>query len=196
MAAAKKSSLNIKLLIVVIVIILLIGALAVFMMGKKSPGASLMGGNNAFTSIRDALSKSVSLECEYKDPENRVTKAYIKNGAIRVDMTDPDPSNSGSTIIKDKVMHMWSGNKGYTYVIPEVTGEAGKTESTQNEDLMKDLEEYKDSCKVAVVSDSLFTTPSDVEFTDMSKMMETTTNPSEMTEEDIKNLMDQYGSEE
>ena len=34
------------------------------------------------------------------------------------------------------------------------------------------IDQYKDSCKVATVADSYFTAPTDVNFQDMSKLLE------------------------
>lgn len=138
---------------------------------------------NVFTSIKDALSKSVTLECNYTDDQGRVSKTFIKNGAIRSDYIGKTEDESGSVIVSGKKMYMWTPKKeGFTFEIPDVTPEpnvspaAGTGTSgqglSQKEDLMSNLEKYKQDCKPGVVSDSLFTPPTDVKFTDYSQMMQ------------------------
>ena len=112
------------------------------------------------------------MNCEYEE-NGMKSKVDIKNGAVRVDSSGTDQEQNGSIILKGKKMYMWRGTEGYVYDIPDEVDENGKTidsESTQKEDLMKSLEAYKDACKPAVVSDSIFNPPSDVTFTDMSSM--------------------------
>lgn len=184
-----------KLIIAAVLILLLVGAVAVYLMGGKDKMGKngVMQDGNAFTSIRDALSKSISLECELTDSEGRNTKAYIKNGAVRADMTDPDPNKSGSIIMKDKKIYIWNGSEGFVMDIPDessATGESG-SETTQGDQVLNDLENYKDNCKPAIVSDSLFTPPADVTFSDVQKMME-----GQMNEAELEELMDKYGGSE
>lgn len=202
MATAKKSSMNPKLIIIVIVVLILVGVGAYFLMGNKMvKEGSIGGGGNAFTSIKDALSRSVSLECDYKDADGRSSKAYIKNGAIRADVTSSNPEEAGSIIMKDKKMYMWNGKEGFVITLQDEKNENGESLSTedQQKNLMKDLEEYKDSCKVAVVQDSLFTPPGDVKFSDMSSLGAPANNSipaeGEMSEEKIKEMMKQYGGD-
>ncbi len=192
--AKSKMKLSPKVLVIAAALIIAVGAGAVFFMGKNPGGESVMqNGENAFTSIRDALSRSISLECEITDSQGRTTKAYIKNGAVRADMEAQNPEDSGSMIMKDKMIYAWNGTQGFTMQIPDeanAMGEYEGQEENQGEQLLDDLENYKDNCKPAVVSDSLFTPPSDVTFTDMSKMMEGT-----MNEEELKKMMETYGGE-
>lgn len=172
MAAAKKSSNNLPKIVIIVVILLLLGVGAYFVLGNGKN--SMMGSAvNKITSAKDMLTASVSMHCEY-DENNIHSKVEIKNGAVRVDSTGQTEDENGSIILKGKKMYMWRDKEGYVYDIPDEVDENGKTidsESTQKEDLMKSLEAYKDACKPAVVSDSIFNPPSDVTFTDMSSMM-------------------------
>ena len=103
--------------------------------------------------------------------------------------------------MKDKKLYMWNGSEGFVMTLPDETAEGGSgSNADQKDNLMKDLEEYKDSCKVAVVQDSLFTPPGDVKFSDMSSFTAPANNNSvpaegEMSEEKIKELMKQYGGD-
>lgn len=168
---------------VVVVIVLAAGGFFLVSNSKKTVAPSSTSGNvqaptsgNAITSIKDALSKSVSLECTYTDEKGTKTVARIKNGAVRADITSSNENESGSVIVKDKKMYFW--NKTSVFMMDlsatEVTGTPQNGQSqgqNQEKDLMAGLEKYKDNCKPAVVSDSLFTPPSDVKFQDFSQML-------------------------
>lgn len=190
MAKAKKSPVSPKVIIIIVIAIVALGLVAFFMMGKYKMAGGLSG-SNAVTSIKDALTKSVSLKCEYTDPQNNKSVYFIKNGAIRADMIDSNPENSGSMILKDKKLYTWKDKEGYVMTLPEIKDAEGNvtSDSTQADDLIKDIEDYKDNCKPTVVSDSQFTPPSDVTFADMSKMMD---GGSQMNEQDVNRMMQQY----
>lgn len=165
-----------NVIIAVVAVAVLGGGAFFFLQSQKSATQQ----NNVVTSIKDALSKSASLECTYTDEEGRQSKTFMKNGAVRSDFTGKTTEDTGSAIITAKKMYMWNANKeGFMMDIPEVTPSAESTTETdtnsqnaQKDEIMKDLEQYKESCKAAVVSDSLFTPPSDVKFTDYSQMMQ------------------------
>lgn len=206
MAAKKKSPLNPKVIIIAVVLLLLVGVGISMMMGKNtSKDGSVSTGSNAFTSIKDAFSKSLSLECEFTDETGTKSKVFIKNGAMRGDFEGGEAMEAGSMIFKEKKMYFWNGKEGSMMTIPDAVEGDTTTTDTQSlnpDNFFKEVEQYKDSCKPAVVSDSLFTAPADVTFTDLSKMMEsvpqgnTVPEGSGMTEEDIKKIMEQYQTEE
>ncbi len=196
--AKNKSSKN-KIIIAAAAVILL-GIVAFFLLSRnKMVNLSPSGSDNAFTSIQDALSKSISLECEFTDESGRITKSYIKNGAVRADFTSQNAEESGSVIMKDKKMYFWNSKGGYTMELPDdvkTDTTTGETES-QGSDILKAMEEFKDKCKPAVVSDSLFTPPTDVTFTDMSKLIPTGASQNgsqtpQMSQEEIQKYMQQY----
>lgn len=192
MAKASKG-LSPKIILVGVIVVAVVGVAAYMMMGKNPVTQnSMTGSDNAFTSIRDALSKSISLECEMTDNEGRVTKAYIKNGAVRADITSPDPNEAGSMIMKDKTLYTWSGAEGVMMKLPEgdYEAEAVPEEANQGDEFINDLEQYKESCKPAIVDDSMFTPPSDVAFTDMSQVME-----GQMSEEELQKMMEMYSDQ-
>lgn len=180
MAAAKGNNSKLIIGIVVVVLLALLGFGAFKFLGSKSSTmttGSQTSGGNVFTSIKDALSKSISLQCEY-DQNGVKTTAYIKAGAIRSDTTGKTPEESGSAIIKDKKMYFWNSQGGFMMEFKD----DGTTPSTapsnageKPQDIMNSLEQYKDSCKPAVVSDSLFTPPANVKFQDFSQLMKVPT---------------------
>jgi hypothetical protein len=183
-----------KNVVIAIVVVLVLGAGAAFFFQNQNKS----GVNNAVTSIKDSLSKAVSMECAYTNSAVGESKTYIKNGAIRSDYAGQKADQGGSVILTDKKIYMWQGKEGIVMDIPETTGTPEQAQGqAQKKDFMADLEKYKDSCKPAVVSDSLFTPPSDVVFQDYSKMMQQNQTPpvgAGMTEEQTKQYMEQYAN--
>ncbi len=183
---------NSKIVIAIIVLILILGVGGFLLVGKsKAPSQSQTTGaeptkptqNNIFTSIKDALSKSISLQCSFTDESGRQITAYIKNGLVRSDIVATDPKQSGSVILaKDKKVYFWNGKQGFMMVMPSVeptqpaamekTPTGTTSSGNEAQDMMAAMEKYKNSCKPAVVADSEFTPPTDVTFQDMSKMMQ------------------------
>jgi hypothetical protein len=185
-----------KKIVPVLVILFLLGASGyVYMNSKgvvpKTPfeTATNTGSTNVFSSIKDALSKSLSLKCVYKDEQGIQTTTYIKGGAVRVAMEGiKEKDQPNSIILKDKKMYMWNeiSKTGFTFIItePKVTpGKLSETAANKDESVLAGIEKYKNSCKTTVIADSFFTVPIDVKFQDMSAFTENlmkqvpTTNP-------------------
>lgn len=124
---------------------------------------------NLFNSIKDALSRSLTLKCEYKEGKGKVT-AYIKKGAIRVDSFQMGNQGSGNIILKNYRMWTWSDAKkeGYIFDIPKTKE---NSQEARDKELMKDLEKNKKFCKAAVVADSKFLPPTNVTFVNLAEQM-------------------------
>ncbi len=148
---------NKKLLIGLVVLLLIGGGVGFVVMNKKGTPApsgtpqTTTGGGNVFTSIKDALSKSLSLECMFTDEDGRQTKAYMKAGAVRSDFTGKTANESGSVIMKDKKIYFWNAQGGFMMEVPDETPAAGepKTKETPGGvgDMLETMEQYKESCK-------------------------------------------------
>lgn len=157
---------------------------------------------NVFTSIQDALSKSLSLKCTYSNETGSTTTAYIKAGAVRSDTTAESLKSTTSLILKDKKVYIWTGKKGsmmefdVSEMMKNVTPPTSKvTPTTQKpQDMIQTLEKFKENCKPATVADSLFVPPTDVIFTDLTKMMKSipSITGGAMTQDQIKKLQEQY----
>jgi len=187
-----------KVLPIVAVVLLLIVA-GFFLKGTKKPGTSLLNKpeGNVFNSIKDALSKSLSLKCVYKDEQGVQTTTYIKGGAVRVIMEGiKDKEQPNTIILKDKKMYMWNeiSKTGFTYSItePKVTpGQVTENSGDKNESVLAEIEKYKDSCKTEVIADSFFVPPTDVKFQDMSAFTENLMKQVPTTGAEGQNTVDQ-----
>lgn len=171
----------------------------------------------AFGSIKDALTKAVSLKCEYKDDKGIQTTTYIKAGSVRVMTTKSVESKTetNDVIMKDKTLYMWNPvtKKGFKYniqtttvkvsPIPSVSGAMKESvepsqKPDQSEGVLAMIEKFKDACKPTTVEDSVFVPPTDVSFQDVDAMMKGVIPsgiPSGIPNEDaIKQMMQQSGA--
>ncbi|HYK09142.1 MAG TPA: hypothetical protein VEW42_06635 [Candidatus Eisenbacteria bacterium] len=210
-----------KVIVVVVVLLLLLLVGAGYYLYTKSaqkmaPKVENEEHGGVFNTIKDALSKNLSLECHFTSDEGVATVAYLKLGSVHVD-ANVGKSDATSILMKDKKMYFWQvgSKKGTIMNVPEVsitpsttgsmqpTLSAGSGSSTgqvedKSQGLMTTLEKFKESCKPAAVADSLFTPPSDVTFTDMSQMMKAIPSstpsgyPTGMTQQDVQKMMQQY----
>lgn len=130
-----------------------------------------------FGSIKEALSKSLSLRCEYSE-NGKKTTAYLKAGAVRADMSGGTAQENGSVIVKEEKMYFWNGKQGMmmAFDIDAMTQEEDEVtpnvSTSSAGDVLVGLEKFKEHCKPAAVSDTLFIPPTDVKFVDQTKMMQ------------------------
>lgn len=180
----------VKKVILVLVILLLIAGLGLwyFLNQAVSPGGDK---NPVVASVKKALVKSVGLTCEYTDAQGAQAKTSVKNGAIRSDRIAKNATDSGSVIVKDKKVYFWntSTKQGFMMVMP-ADGQSAQGVPPQAllsvENVVSGLQEYKDSCKPSMPGDDLFVPPTDVTFTDYSKMMPAPSSGQEMNQEQMQ----------
>ncbi len=173
-------------IIIVVILLVLAGGYFLYKSHKKASQAVITNQPqpttaNVITSIKDILmNKTVSIQCDYTDDKGIHTLAYIKAGAVRADVTSPQPPTTNSFIMKDQKMYFWTNGKtqGMMMMVPSITptqptGTIQGNTPPQNPsaNVMDSLEKFKDHCKTAVIQDTLFAPPSDVTFSDLSKMM-------------------------
>lgn len=209
-----KSGPKTGVILIVVLLLLLVGGAAYLLLKNTTsniatttskPKKASPTSANMFSSIQDALAKSISLQCNYSDETSRKTIAYMKAGAIRSDTTGKNPQDEASIIMKNNKMYFWSGKQGtmmefnVSEMTAKVTPGSQKTTSTKKPgDVIESLEKFKQQCKPATVADSLFTPPADVKFTDLSEMMKSGSTGTQsgvgtaMTEEQLKKLQEQY----
>lgn len=171
---------NKKIVLIIAFVVIVVLGLFLFRNNKTGQNKFLNSDKSdktVISSIKDALSKDLTLTCEFKDDNSgKIIKSFIKNGAVRI-TTDDVNSQSGEIIIKSNKMYMWDKKTktGFVYDIPnEDSDKVGMTgqEINQTENYLNMIDKYKDSCKAGIVEDSYFSEPSDVNFQDMSKMIQ------------------------
>ena len=160
--------------VLILIVVLILGAV-IFYFGKNNTQKSQRETQkvekqqkNVFSSIKDAITRSLSLKCEYKTPSGNVT-AYVKGKSIRFDGFYSGKSKNG-TIIKDKKMWTLDFDKKEGTIIPLIQNK--NNEKPSDEKLIEDLEKEKRFCKVAIVADSMFIPPKDIKFNDLTSLFE------------------------
>lgn len=188
--------------LLVVLALVAVGAFGYYKLARRAATETPKTAEKApiFASIQDAITKSLTLECNFSTDSNTDVLAYVKNGQVRsIVSVKNDPTQSGNAIIKlgDKKIYFWNAQKmGFIFAMPSITvtpGEESKVQSAQA--MWNQLEKFKDHCKVANVSDSLFVLPKDVTFQDMTKVSATrepSGSPTGMTQEQVQQLMKQY----
>ncbi|MBU1126800.1 MAG: hypothetical protein ABIH88_02505 [Patescibacteria group bacterium] len=116
--------------------------------------------------VRDLISMGKSLKCTWVDDSDNSSVGYIKNKSYYGEVKQE--GKDGFIIIKDNCM--WSWEKG------EATGFKMCFEPEESEEglwgNMDDAQvEANYNCNPAVVSDSLFTPPADVNFANLEDLM-------------------------
>jgi uncharacterized protein (UPF0333 family) len=124
--------------------------------------------NNVFSSIKDAMLKSISLKCEYKTVDSEAT-AYIKGNMIRIDGVYKG-KNRNTTIIKDKKIWTWDVDKKEGTILPIIQDQ--EDEKASDEKYIEDIEKQKQFCKTAAFSNTVFNLPTDVKLEDMTSLFE------------------------
>lgn len=218
----KSGSSKTLLIVVLLIVVIAAGAGGYFFLSKNQTPQTSQSQTSAqnveakpkeafITSIKDALMGSQSLQCNFTDDSGRTITSYVKNGAIRTEVSASDPKQSGSMIFKDKKMYFWNGAQGTVMafdvmaMMDEVAAQAPTVSpvvtGTQNpQDFVAAMEKYKESCKNATVADDMFIPPSDVKFTDMSSVMKSDkmkampsgVMPSGMSEEELKAIQQKF----
>lgn len=168
---------NQKLLAAVAVIATIALAILLFLRtGKAGPG---MTGQNAtesgaIASLKDALTGSSSIKCEYTDPQSRSGTIYIKNGQVRVEGYGEENQISYSIFTGQK-NYIWNPTtkEGFAFTVPQVTPGAAVTPAQGDlNTAVQTLNGYEQKCSPSNVDDSMFVPPTDINFQDFSAMMQ------------------------
>ncbi|HNP89002.1 MAG: hypothetical protein BWY24_00173 [Microgenomates group bacterium ADurb.Bin219] len=122
-----------------------------------------------FESIRDAMNKSLSLKCDYSVGENK-SVVFIKGKMLRSETESQ--GNKNYAVLKDNKLWTWS-DKEKSGLIIDLTDSQNTGAGNQNtgDQIIEDVEKYRERCQQTVVADSLFNPPADITFQDLSQMM-------------------------
>ncbi len=119
---------------------------------------------NVFTSIKDAITKKLTLKCVYDD-NGQQTTTYINGSQVRFSGTGKQVGVEG--IMKDNKFYLWNATdkKGMVLDIAKMQGaKMGETPVKSVDDVVAQLEAKKENCSVSPESNSMFDLPTDVTF--------------------------------
>lgn len=127
-----------------------------------------------FNSLKEALSKSQSLKCEFTDKEGRKVTLYLKNNWVRSNYQGV--SEIADYLYRDEKMYTWDAQKKEGVIVPinldQTQKETKANDEKKDNDYIEQYEEYKNFCQIENVSDSVFSPPDDVNFQDMSNLQQ------------------------
>jgi hypothetical protein len=134
--------------------------------------------NNVFTSIKDALTRGQSLKCQFTDESGRQTTVYFKKDFVR-GMFNDEKEVMNNFLYRDKKVYTWGDKTKEGMIVDTDTisvaptiKQTNKNEPRSAQDYIEQYEKYWQNCKVETVSDTLFNPPSDVQFQNMSDLMQ------------------------
>ena len=192
------------------VIVSLVAVVLVFGLNgclKKKPVAVLEEEQQktVYSSLSSWLKSGKGIECKIDSLEGGDITVQVKDKMVRmvgfpyVDMNNPtvEPDMNGTMLTVGDWTYMWAGTSGTkfnTKRMQALAGELGEDQDTPSsqEDWEGMIKGWEDSnvdykCEEKRLSDGLFTAPSDVEFADLTEMME---GFAEMG----KQMQEQYGN--
>ena len=183
----------IPFIVVGVVVIIAVGSWFVF--GRKGGGEEVKQEvkqeEESFTGkLKEMIARNVPMRCAFKDDKGNSGVGYVKNKKYYGEVTSD--GKTGYVIMVDNCMWSWSSE--------EKQGVKMCFDVEEGEDLWEDWEGMDEeaktntpqgnyNCKPAIVSDSLFSPPADINFMDMNKFMDF----GEEMEEKVTEMM---GSEE
>lgn len=185
-----------KKILPIIIVIAVLGVGGYFYMNSRSSQSPSQSGaqktaGSVFTSIKDAISKSIPLKCEYTK-DGKKTTAYIKGEQISTTY-DIDATKKGHVLVLGKTTYFWEDGKteGSKMTITDEQIKQGQemVKKSQKEDTVEQLEQYKQDCKQEIVANSVFEVPSNIKFVDLNEQMK-------KSGVDVEKMMKQYAPAE
>ena len=176
-----KQAKNIKIFAAVLAAIVVLVGFSLLQKSEKKINQNTPQSNSNIisSSLDEVFNGRGSMECTFTNEDGQQYTIYIKNGKVRTDFEGGNEGSGGMIYTQDKV---WTWDKvkkeGAIMTIPQVDEKdttfeesKGETPVQSKEELKKEIEKYKESCKNTSVSDSLFTPPQDIKFIDMSELL-------------------------
>lgn len=183
---------NYLYLLIVLIILILLGGIGFMAMNKKSAtpqipenstgqtqiDSTVQTENSVKSSLKDLLSKGIPQKCTYTDNLNNVDMSgisYMSGNKVRTDFNN---LVEGKTVSSHMI---FADNTAYNWSDGQKTGMMFKMDPNQIKDAQKDtaatnqqfdpnkVVDYK--CSPWIADNSLFTPPTDVQFSDLSTMM-------------------------
>lgn len=200
---------NLKKVIIPILILssLILGGC--FKKGEDGSGLSLLGnkeekGEPFKGSMMAAAKLGIPFKCSYSVDGETQSEGYIKGKNYR-GKAQAEKGKIVEMIMKDNCMWNWDEDtkEGVKFCLDTESEDSMwnfDEEDLENMDMPEGYEppDMEYDCRPAIVTDSMFTPPTDVKFVDMQQMLDAFTAPQEGFDDmdgnvDMEKLMEQYG---
>lgn len=184
----------------IILVLALLGGAGYFLMGKKTAPANQArptpspqektGG--AINSIKDAMMGMQPIECVYADENGNQITARVKGENIKVSgYAASETGTKGNALIKGNTMYIWEEGTASGMMLTYDKETAAGQEGNKKDEMVQNLDKYKDNCKSGGFSDSVFEVPGDVKFT--TNNVGTNNDAGQaLNQADLEKMMEQY----
>ena len=179
-----KKNLPLIILGVVVIIGLVIGGWWFLGRGKQislptapsevSEQAPAEEGKGFVGKLKDALILGQSMKCTWEKDENNFAISYIKDSKVRTEVTQA--GEKAHSIMVDNCTYTWQEGEtqGFKMCFEPEEGEEveeGEEEAMTPEEITAEMPDYEYNCEPAIVPDSMFNPPAEVNFMSMEQMM-------------------------
>lgn len=162
-----------KKVIFLLCLILVLGGCGKAAQNQQQSQAQPQEDKGIFSSIKDAFNRSLTLRCEFTDESGNKSVNYIKNKMIRTETMQDGKQMYG--LFRDNKMYLWGpdSNQGMVFNLDEMNddSQAGNEDVQTTDDIINELEQFKDKCRVDNAADSLFAVPGNVNFSNLNDLM-------------------------
>lgn len=133
------------------------------------------------SSLKDLLAQTVSQQCTYSYTDEKMGKTegvmFIANGKVRGSFSLTDPKGvitTGNMINDGSFGYTWDDTTktGMKFAMTEELKKVGEESAQENPQIAEMNKKSDYRCKLWVADASKFAPPTDIQFTDLSKMME------------------------
>jgi hypothetical protein len=123
-------------------------------------------------SIKDALTGSTTLKCNYTDDEGTTSTVHLKGNMVLIESITPGTEAiMVKGLVRDNKMYIWSDRSTDGFMIdfskikPEdSTMKMGQTQIHSSDDVVGELEKKKENCQKESLPDSSFEVPTGIKW--------------------------------
>ena len=119
--------------------------------------------------LKDALTLGQSMKCTWERDENNFATSYIKDSKIRTEVTQA--GEKAHSIMVDNCTYTWQEGETQGFKMC-FEPEEGEEEVVTPEGITAEMPDYEYNCEPAIVPDSMFNPPAEVNFMNMEQMMD------------------------
>ena len=163
-----------KTLLLIVALVLLIGGGAYFVMSGRTSQTAMTPSytqnqettapSNQPKSLKDLLTMGQSQTCTFTDPSGTGGTVYVSNGKMRGDFSSVSAGQTVQShmIVDGQTSYLWMDGQttGYKMTVEAATGEGTSAQGSVDVNKKTDF-----SCVPSVSDSSMFTLPTNIEFT-------------------------------
>lgn len=172
---------NLLLGILILLVVLIVGGFFLIKKPEKNPEVKKTemiqeetpaGKTQEREGNQGFFEKNVSMVCKYKVEGSLEFTSYIKGTLIKTVVEVPGDTNY--SLFRDNKVYQWSEKqkRGFFMNIEDAKKQPGTEIKDPGKYVDEIMTKYKPDCKKTDIPDSVFVIPQDVQFEDMSKLLQ------------------------